>query len=69
MDRAPVGAGAILAVDNFMITIAKSDLRTRMREILDLAENGETIVITDLGKPVARIVKPEPEDFPGPKTT
>lgn len=50
-----------------MITVAKSDLRTRLRELLELAENGEVIVVTDNGKPIARIVNPLAEDFPGPK--
>jgi prevent-host-death family protein len=38
------------------------DAKNRLSELLDLVEAGEEVLITRHGKPVARLVAPEPED-------
>jgi prevent-host-death family protein len=48
-----------------MRTVGSRELKNRLGRYLGLVGRGETIIVTDRGKPVARLVPPEPE----PKTT
>jgi prevent-host-death family protein len=46
-----------------MRTVGSRELKNRLGRYLGLVGKGETIIVTDRGKPVARLVplKPEPE--------
>jgi prevent-host-death family protein len=44
-----------------MRTVGSRELKNRLGRYLGLVGKGETIVVTDRGKPVARILPPEPE--------
>jgi prevent-host-death family protein len=44
-----------------MRTVGSRELKNRLGRYLGLVGKGETIVVTDRGKPVARLVPPEPE--------
>ena len=48
-----------------MRTVGSSELKNRLGRYLGLVGRGKTIIVTDRGKPVARLVPPEPE----PETT
>jgi len=48
-----------------MKTVGSRELKNRLGRYLCLVGKGETIIVTDRGKPVARLVPPEPE----PETT
>ena len=48
-----------------MRTVGSRELKNRLGRYLGLVGRGETIIVTDRGKPVARLVPPEPE----PETT
>lgn len=48
-----------------MRTVGSRELKNRLGRYLGLVGKGETIIVTDRGKPVARLVPPEPE----PKAT
>ena len=48
-----------------MKTVGSRELKNRLGRYLGLVGKGETIIVTDRGKPVARLVPPEPE----PETT
>jgi prevent-host-death family protein len=48
-----------------MRTVGSRELKNRLGRYLGLVGKGETIIVTDRGKPVARLVPPEPE----PETT
>jgi prevent-host-death family protein len=48
-----------------MKTVGSRELKNRLGRYLALVGRGETIIVTDRGKPVARLVPPEPE----PETT
>jgi len=48
-----------------MKTVGSRELKNRLGRYLGMVGRGETIIVTDRGKPVARLVPPEPE----PKTT
>jgi prevent-host-death family protein len=39
-----------------MITVGASEAKTKLSELLDCVERGETVLITRHGKPVARLV-------------
>lgn len=39
-------------------TVTLADAKTRLSELTELATQGETIVITKRGKPVAQVTKP-----------
>jgi prevent-host-death family protein len=43
------------------IEVELQEVRERTDELLDQVEQGETIVITELGKPVAKMVPHQPE--------
>lgn len=45
-----------------MNTVALFDAKNRFSELVDRAANGEEIVITRRGQPVARLVGPKVED-------
>ena len=44
-----------------MRTVGSRELKNRLGRYLGLVGKGETIVVTDRGKPVAHLVPPEPE--------
>jgi prevent-host-death family protein len=44
-----------------MRTVGSRELKNRLGRYLGLVGRGETIIVTDRGKPVARLVPPEPE--------
>ena len=44
-----------------MRTVGSRELKNRLGRYLGLVGKGETIIVTDRGKPVARLVPPEPE--------
>ena len=44
-----------------MKTVGSRELKNRLGRYLGLVGRGETIVVTDRGKPVARLVPPSPE--------
>jgi prevent-host-death family protein len=44
-----------------MRTVGSRELKNRLGKYLGLVGRGETIIVTDRGKPVARLVPPEPE--------
>jgi prevent-host-death family protein len=44
-----------------MRTVGSRELKNRLGRYLGLVGKGETIVVTDRGKPVARLSPPEPE--------
>lgn len=44
-----------------MKTVGSRELKNRLGRYLGLAGKGETIIVTDRGKPVARLVPPGPE--------
>ena len=44
-----------------MRTVGSRELKNRLGRYLGLVGKGETIIVTDRGKPVARIIPPEPE--------
>jgi prevent-host-death family protein len=48
-----------------MRTVGSRELKNRLGRYLGLVGKGETIIVTDRGKPVARLVPAEPE----PKAT
>jgi prevent-host-death family protein len=48
-----------------MRTVGSRELKNRLGRYLGLVAKGETIIVTDRGKPVARLVPAEPE----PKAT
>jgi prevent-host-death family protein len=48
-----------------MRTVGSRELKNRLGRYLGLVRKGETIVVTDRGKPVARILPPEPEQEKG----
>ena len=48
-----------------MRTVGSRELKNRLGRYLGLVGRGESIIVTDRGKPVARLVPPEPE----PETT
>ncbi len=48
-----------------MRMVGSRELKNRLGRYLGLVGRGETIIVTDRGKPVARLVPPEPE----PETT
>ena len=48
-----------------MRMVGSSELKNRLGRYLGFVGRGETIIVTDRGKPVARLVPPEPE----PETT
>jgi prevent-host-death family protein len=43
--------------------VAVTELRAHLREYLDRAHNGETVVITDRGMPIARLTALDHEDL------
>ena len=45
-----------------MRLIGAFEAKTHLSRLLDAAERGEVITITKRGRPVARLVPPEPED-------
>jgi prevent-host-death family protein len=45
-----------------MKTVGSRELKNRLGRYLALVGRGETIIVTDRGKPVARIVPPVPGD-------
>lgn len=48
-------------VGHMSIQVAASEFKAKCLALLDqVAETGETIVVTKRGKPVARVVPPEP---------
>lgn len=47
-----------------MKTVGSRELKNRLGRYLGLVGRGETIVVTDRGKPVARLVPPEPRPEP-----
>jgi prevent-host-death family protein len=47
MDRAPTQA---------VVSVGAYDAKTRLSELLDRVENGEQIVITRHGRPIARLI-------------
>ena len=44
-----------------MMEVTAKGLRTRVREVLDCVDRGETVVVTYRGKPRARLVGIEPD--------
>ena len=44
-----------------MRTVGSRELKNRLGRYLGLVGKGETIIVTDRGKPVARLVPPSPE--------
>jgi prevent-host-death family protein len=44
-----------------MRTVGSRELKNRLGRYLGLVRRGETIIVTDRGKPVARMVPPSPE--------
>ena len=48
-----------------MRMVGSRELKNRLGRYLGLVGRGDTIIVTDRGKPVARLVPPEPE----PETT
>ena len=44
-----------------MRTVGSRELKNRLGRYLGLVGKGETIIVTDRGKPVARLVPPTPE--------
>jgi len=44
-----------------MKTVGSRELKNRLGRYLGLVGRGETIIVTDRGKPVARLSPPEPE--------
>jgi prevent-host-death family protein len=44
-----------------MTTVGSRELKNRLGRYLGLVRKGETIIVTDRGKPVARLLPPEPE--------
>jgi len=44
-----------------MKTVGSRELKNRLGRYLGLVRKGETVIVTDRGKPVARILPPEPE--------
>jgi prevent-host-death family protein len=44
-----------------MRTVGSRELKNRLGRYLGLVGKGETIIVTDRGKPVARLLPPEPE--------
>jgi prevent-host-death family protein len=47
---------------NFVKKIGAFEAKNRLSELLDAAENGEEVVITKHGRPVAKLVPVEPFD-------
>jgi prevent-host-death family protein len=45
-----------------MRTVGSRELKNRLGRYLGLVRRGETIIVTDRGKPVARMVPPNPEE-------
>ena len=48
-----------------MRTVGSRELKNRLGRYLGLVGKGETIIVTDRGKPVARLLPPEPEQAKG----
>jgi prevent-host-death family protein len=48
-----------------MRTVGSRELKNRLGRYLGLVGKGETIIVTDRGKPVARLLPPEPEKAKG----
>jgi prevent-host-death family protein len=44
-----------------MKTVGSRELKNRLGRYLGMVGKGETIIVTDRGKPVARLLPPEPE--------
>jgi prevent-host-death family protein len=44
-----------------MRTVGSRELKNRLGRYLGFVGKGETIIVTDRGKPVARLLPPEPE--------
>jgi len=44
-----------------MRTVGSRELKNRLGRYLGLVSKGETIIVTDRGKPVARLVPPSPD--------
>jgi len=44
-----------------MKTVGSRELKNRLGRYLGMVGRGETIIVTDRGKPVARLVPPEPK--------
>lgn len=42
-----------------MRSIGSYELKTRLSEVLDAVEHGQTVLITRHGKPIARLLPPE----------
>jgi prevent-host-death family protein len=49
-----------------MRTVGSRELKNRLGRYLGLVGKGETIIVTDRGKPVARLVPPPPETDKAP---
>lgn len=47
-----------------MLAIGIAGLKTNLRKYIARVKKGEAIIITDHGKPVARLVPEEPQDKP-----
>lgn len=45
-------------------TVSLADAKAHLSELTELAAMGETVLITKRGKPVARVVRPEPPRKP-----
>jgi prevent-host-death family protein len=48
-----------------MRTVGSRELKNRLGRYLGLVGKGESIIVTDRGKPVARLLPPEPEQEKG----
>jgi prevent-host-death family protein len=48
-----------------MRTVGSRELKNRLGRYLGLVGKGETIIVTDRGKPVARLLPPEPDQEKG----
>jgi prevent-host-death family protein len=48
-----------------MKTVGSRELKNRLGRYLGMVGKGETIIVTDRGKPVARLLPPEPEPAKG----
>ena len=46
---------------SYMKTVGSRELKNRLGRYLGMVGKGETIIVTDRGKPVARLSPPEPE--------
>jgi prevent-host-death family protein len=51
-----------------MQRIGAFEAKNRLSELLDLVENGQEVVITRHGRPVARLVAAEPVDRPAARS-